>query len=569
MDLLYIKASEIIEFDKNIERTDLIKILIKKTDIISRLFKYLTEDEKKQYFIYTYSFIIEDYIENFNINDKIEILNSKYEMLDEYILHSLCLKIEDVHEKEMFLEFFKDKISQYYIYQIIRKLSCDDDKQLFINKYMYEDYYIIKCIKLLSDDYKEKYIDKIRYVKDQINIILSLNDTNRIKKYVSVSKYKIYYSTLIAATNDSNYIIFEFNKSHSKGFKMELINKTQDLNLKLQLIEMLEDKEIKEFLLSNFVKEKQLLTKLDGTKVDDNITIGVELECSNKKIENYINTESIFREYKITADSSVKKGFEIVSPILKYNVKDLNTLKNVCNLLNKCNFYTDYTSGGHIHIGSSYLTKKEDYYMLLYLYINTEDILYFICDRKNSIKRKYIDDYACKNKNDYIKAIDEGVFDTSSDIKRILEHINNNRYKGLNFKNLNCEKKETIEFRMPNGEINFDELLLNIKLFSRLIEMSHKLNEMDDSNVIKVKAMKLSNIEDEKERLQILLDILFDNEEEKQKYKSRYYSNKKLYLINLKNLISELKSKTYYSEKVEIDNKHLVINKNEKSKYNN
>lgn len=526
--------------------------------------------KKKKYFIYTYSFIIEDYIESFNINDKIEILKSKYEMLDQYTLYSICLKIEDVCEKEKFLDVFKEKISQYYIYIIIKSLSCDNDKQLFINKYLYEDYYAIECIKLLSDDYKEKYIDKIKYVVDQIDIILSLDDTNRIKKYVYVSKYEMYYSSLIAATNDSNYIIFEFNKSHSKEFKVELISNVEDLNLKFQLIEMLEDEKIKEFLLSNYIKEKQLLLKLDGTKVDDNITIGVELECSNKKIENYKNVKSIFRKYKITVDCSVKKGFEIVSPILKYNVKDLNTLKNVCSLLEKNNFYTDYTSGGHIHIGSSYLTKKEDYYMLLYLYINTEDILYFICDRKNSIKRNSINRYASKNKNDYIKAIENGVFDTNSDIKKILEHINSNRYKGLNFKNLNCVQKETIEFRMPNGEINFDELLLNIKLFSRLIEMSHKLNEMDDSNEIKAKAMKLSNIEDEKQRLQILLDILFDDEEEKEKYKARYYSNKKLYLINLKNLVSILKSRLYYNESVEIeDNKHLVIRQSVKSKHSN
>ncbi len=145
----------------------------------------------------------------------------------------------------------------------------------------------------------------------------------------------MYYSSLIAATNDSNYIIFEFNKSHSKEFKVGLISNVEDLNLKFQLIEMLEDEKIKEFLLSNYIKEKQLLLKLDGTKVDDNITIGIELECSNKKIENYKNVKSIFRKYKITVDCSVKKGFEIVSPILKYNVKDLNTLKNVCSLLEK------------------------------------------------------------------------------------------------------------------------------------------------------------------------------------------------------------------------------------------
>lgn len=56
MDLLCEKASEYITFDKNIKRSDLIKILIEKDDVISKLFNYLTEDEKKEIF-YLYLFI--------------------------------------------------------------------------------------------------------------------------------------------------------------------------------------------------------------------------------------------------------------------------------------------------------------------------------------------------------------------------------------------------------------------------------------------------------------------------------------------------------------------------------
>ena len=62
----------------------------------------------------------------------------------------------------------------------------------------------------------------------------------------------------------------------------------------------------------------------------------------------------------------------------------MTKLKSVCNLLKENKFYTDKSCGGHIHIGASYFTRKEDFYMLLYLYANTENILYYICDRKNT-----------------------------------------------------------------------------------------------------------------------------------------------------------------------------------------
>lgn len=83
---------------------------------------------------------------------------------------------------------------------------------------------------------------------------------------------------------------------------------------------------------------------------------------------------------------------------------------------------------------------------------------------------------------------------------------------------------------MPNGEIEFSELLANIKLFSRLIEISHKLNYLEKTDPIKVKAFLIWETKSEIEKLNLLLDILFTTESEKQIYIDRYTKNSNLTL---------------------------------------
>lgn len=68
--------------------------------------------------------------------------------------------------------------------------------------------------------------------------------------------------------------------------------------------------------------------------------------------------------------------YEIISPVPHYNVEDLQQLKSVCKILKECNFYTDYSCGGHIHIGADYLKSIKDIYILIYISTNCENIIY-------------------------------------------------------------------------------------------------------------------------------------------------------------------------------------------------
>lgn len=564
MEKLVEKASLYIDVNGLITRKEVIeKIISTDSFYLNVIFNDMTNEEKEEYYTYLTQRELIKYINTCDINTIIRIVNKKIDEVSDTSLTTICNTLNSVKEKEIFIDKFYLYLSSYSTYVIICGLSSDIDKERFINKYVVDKYYYMLCIKTLSDEVKIKYIDRFTKISDRAKLIVSFKNKELIKKYALMPEYSNYRSTLVVSTMDSEFIIEMFRKIEIPSFRNNIINKVNDSHLKLELIRLLKDDGVKGFLLSNYIEVEENI-ELSKTEVDENITFGVELECSNKDIKQYENLKTIFNDYRIKKDTSVKSGFEIVSPVLHYNIKDLSKLKKVCELLKENNFYTDYTSGGHIHVGAKYLTRRIDYNMLLYLYINTEDILYFISDRENSIKRKKVKEYACKNKERYIKAVDAGLFSLNDErpIIDIFNLINTDRYKGLNFKNLGSKVKDTIEFRMPNGEIEFDELMLNIKLFTRLIEVSHNINDLSDNDEIKVKTLSLCEIDSEKERLDVLLDILFTNEEEKEPYRKRYYANKKLYLKNIRNLLDDVLTNMSSGVRIEEESKSLIRNVN-------
>ena len=81
---------------------------------------------------------------------------------------------------------------------------------------------------------------------------------------------------------------------------------------------------------------------------------------------------------------------------------------------------------------------------------------------------------------------------------------------------------------MANGEIDFKELLANINLFAKLIQISHDLNTFDNNN-FKIKlAKKIGEEPNEERRFELLITLLFDTEEEKEIYRERYECNTRI-----------------------------------------
>ena len=535
---------------------DLITTLEKEDSYyITQVFIYLNDEEKMKYCYKINRIYFLDYMKTLDKKTQKEVITMHIDNLKKDYIIDFIESLESDLEKYEYLELLSDKLKDNLlgIKNIILSMNDEQMKIISINAFLNDkSYYKIDTIQKLSDEAKELYIDSLED-SDAAKVILSFNNKELIKKYSLQKRFTKYRSKLVSATNDPTYIKEVFKSINVNKFRVNLITILEDTNLKRELTELLSDANLKSYLLSN---EETILnnlitpvtaSELGKTEVDNKITIGVELECCNKEIDNYTKTKTLLNYFDVKRDTTVRSGLEITSPIMHYDMENLTLLKSLCELLKENKFYTDTSCGGHIHIGSNYFTTKEDYLMLLYLYNNCEEILYYITDRENTKKRPSFDRYATKSK----EAIDEGLFkkeNFNKEITSIFNKINPDRYRGLNFKNIDSLTKQTIEFRMPNGEIDFTELLANIKLFSRLIEMSHKLNYLEKTDPIKVKAFLIGETKSDIEKLNLLLDILFTTESEKQIYIDRYTKNSKLDIEEKKKFLIDIK-KHLFKEK--------------------
>ena len=535
---------------------DLITTLEKEDSYyITQVFIYLNDEEKMKYCYKINRIYFLDYMKTLDKKNQKEVITMHIDNIKKDYIIDFIESLESDLEKYEYLELLSDKLKDNLlgIKNIILSMNDEQMKIISINAFLNDkSYYKIDTIQKLSDEAKELYIDSLED-SDAAKVILSFNNKELIKKYSLQKRFTKYRSKLVSATNDPTYIKEVFKSINVNKFRVNLITILEDTNLKRELTELLSDANLKSYLLSNEEEEtilNNLITpvttsELGKTEVDNKITIGVELECCNKEIDNYTKTKTLLNHFDVKRDTTVRSGLEITSPIMHYDMENLTLLKSLCELLKENKFYTDTSCGGHIHIGSNYFTTKEDYLMLLYLYNNCEEILYYITDRENTKKRPSFDRYATKSKEAYIGAIDEGLFkkeNFNKEITSIFNKINPDRYRGLNL------TKQTIEFRMPNGEIDFTELLANIKLFSRLIEMSHKLNYLEKTDPIKVKAFLIGETKSDIEKLNLLLDILFTTESEKQIYIDRYTKNSKLDIEEKKKFLIDIK-KHLFKEK--------------------
>lgn len=137
-------------------------------------------------------------------------------------------------------------------------------------------------------------------------------------------------------------------------------------------------------------------------------------------------------------------------------------------------------------------------------------------------------------------AIDKGTINLNSeqDLDNFIKSIQNiqeeekGRTTSINLLKIN-NGRNTIEFRVPNGTINPNTWIENVKLFGRIVQMSEKLAQIEkkdesektqeDIHLEKLMQLLKSNMT-ENEKMEVLLEILF-TEEERNVYRERYYEN--------------------------------------------
>ncbi len=457
---------------------------------------------------------------------------------NEMNLMLILRNFKNVNNKLIFL----DKLTNP---QYISEIIVSTDNKNFIKEHfnVLTNNYKLAYLKTLTDEEKISFMSNSNY---KLKLIASLNNIDLLFRYFL--DLKLYDEQKIVIENVKNeeikYELFKLMHTSYENYMdmiFYLLTTVNDDKIKAKLVNLLNDNGIKKAIASNKKNINNYLNNIEvnlNSNVDSHITLGLELECSHKLNTSYIAVNSLFKTWHIKKEGTVFNGVEITSPILNYTENDMKKLKLICNFLNEFGFITTNDCGGHIHFGFDYIENITHLQFLYYIYLNCEEILSYMFNKKGTVLREGAKINAPFIKENIINLYGKYIQTGTNDLKTcatLLGNAQKGRYASLNIKNAYSLDKNTLELRIPNGTIDFEDINLNIILFTRILQKSKYFSKnVTDKDLIK-KILMLSNdipIEDKKD---YLLDILFDEDYElKNIFYDRFITN--YHLTNEKNL---------------------------------
>ena len=378
-----------------------------------------------------------------------------------------------------------------------------------------------------NDALKMKYLDMFSTI-DKIKILSSFINIDNIKSFLFQKEFYNYIPVLLKCINDYNYTFDFFMNTKDIDIKKQIIEYEDNVYFKNVLLDNISPKIIGDIIKSN--DNPKLENVLMDYDVDTRITFGLELECLTENYKEVLNCENILKNWKITQDASVKKGVEIISPVLSYDQESIKELKYVCEMLARNNFSVDSTCGGHVHLGFDYFKDVNEYAIFLTLYSRIENLLYIIGNRSGTTTRDGFSEFATFLNDDTLNIVNNinyAKFNSMDSYVHLIKDTQYNKYFGLNLTNIGNKEKNTIEFRFPNGELDFNEIIHNVKLFAKLFEVSKEITYTRDKKLLSLYRDIISSY-DMDMQIENLLDLLFDNDLDKEFYMDRYEQNVEL-----------------------------------------
>ncbi|MBP3255570.1 MAG: amidoligase family protein [Clostridia bacterium] len=372
---------------------------------------------------------------------------------------------------------------------------------------------------------------------------------------------------LVKATKDNNYIIKIIEDDEKRKFfdinrDLVLIIDDEEYLQKL-LLDMDKVKRLginEHFIIrekygdyNNFLKHLEKHNEIEdkGRKIElpEKMTIGIEIESEGKAAYKILGAGKNFvPNWECKYDDSLNWGVEVVSPILTGDTtKSTEEIKHVCNRLNNLEQKISDRCGGHVHIGADYLTKPESMESLIELWGSCEKILYIISNKEGELPRNGVSEYAAPISGNIEEILQEDSInlETKEDLQKFAQKTQGidgsgiNRYKGINFSNIDKKDKNTIEFRLANGTLDQNTWIENINLFGGMVKaaeeigiIKNKINEGKEITADEQEKLKhFEKIKDseltEEQKLERLLALTI-KEQDRDIYRGRYNTNNKL-----------------------------------------
>lgn len=445
-------------------------------------------------------------------------------------LYDVIIKFDSDESKLKLAPLITDKDLKSKIYLSLKNKELIKEN---IHSLTHEDG--LSFLLSLSDEEKIEYINKGYYVAI---LIFSLSIENFYKEFGLISDAnKIECIDKI----DIPSIKFEILKEYKNLFTQEILFNymskiyidTPDPNLRKKIQEFLNNEAFDTIIYSNTtLNKKKDLNGLNPLMYDINLSknysIGVELETSHKYYQMFLNLGYMLFDWVLKEETTVTNGVEINSNIMHYNKKSLRELLYVCNFLNENNFKVNDECSNHIHIGFDVFRSVKEIKTLLELFANNENIFYMMAR-----KRIFIKAILCKLCQDLFQFILENAigmhkFSNTKELYDFITELINfqeDKMVAINFFNAFSLRKNTIEFRISNGQIKYEEILLNMILYLKLVDIAINNRKIDKKLYEYVTSVNVP----EKERKTLLLNLLFhENIVLIDKFNERYETNNEI-----------------------------------------
>lgn len=387
-------------------------------------------------------------------------------------------------------------------YNLVRELDCDEERLYFINNHLLDFEYDVASYILAfdSDCYK---FECLSYLSNEYYISLVI-DSMKSEDFIArvVCSLPLDFS-------------FSFIKSKFNNFK--LISK------------IFMDGGVINPSSYESARNRFKMDNFDGSCLPSDMSFGIELEVvgGNSKRIRYFDVKPFGSWDNVVEESLCNNSVEITSPILHYTQKDMAELAAVCNFLKSNNAYVDESCAGHIHIGlNSFKSVKAlaNFYELYYL---VEPAVYLMSNKLGELPRKEYTLFAASIKENYKDSLINNITkydDFNEALYEIYTSLQmNHKYWSVNIGSLFSRlcPKDTIEFRMPNGSLEADDIMHNMRLFGNLVAIS---NVIDRESIDKLRSLNWDD------RVIYLLKLLFNDLSDREYFYERWINNYDLML---------------------------------------
>ena len=407
------------------------------------------------------------------------------------------------------------------------------------------------------------------FTSDEIKMSFVNTFNNKISGYLSSEQnIRRYNADIMSYIYTLRYVN---NYEWELSFIINILDKIKNYNNKSLLIEIIEykknNKEMYDKLVidyyeylpeeyrvmirmrndSSFLYNKALRFKKENLDIgiDPRISIAPEIEANGKyPFDLDLCRQMGFDgEFRVGSDATVPNGNEIV-PVRPFhnNPDDVSKFCALCDAMREVGYYYDEVNGnaaGQINLGLDYLDTKEAILAFYEIYGNCEELLYYISSEEGQIFRQSI--YSSSRIKPISEIIGKRVIDEDLSRGEVIRLFSNDNSRDSGIKGLSYKKNSVclrgtnnsdyrFEFRIPNGGCNYKTWIDNIRLYGKMMERAKQIADLmkkayltlEEENLIRLK-IDLQDINlSLEDKLDLLMELLFDDEEIKQIYYRRY-----------------------------------------------